>query len=358
MDIVGRLTKNGTNCNAHRNNPLKVDTHVWEPVSTSMKQIHIDFAGPFLGKMFLIMVDAYSKLPEVHVMSDISAKTTISKCRQIFSAFGLPQVLVTDNGKTFMSHEFQQFLRVNGIMHRITAPYNPATNGQAERFVQTLKQALKHMKYDISNVNLALSQILVQYRSMAHALTNKSSAEMFLGRKLRTRLDFVLPTKEKIISNQDEIKNFFSKGERVACRNYSSGENWKFGRIVARLSKLHYKIVLDDDRSWTRHVNQMRAIGENTLTDNYSQNESYCRDIIETAVVNQNIPRIEEVQQPPRQPDEVQITTPASPQGKPDRNTNSFQQTQQRSNRVKKRPNYLSEYVPKQLFSFIYTRRC
>lgn len=72
--------------------------------------------------------------------------------------------MVTNNGRTFTPHEFQPFLQVNGIRHKRTAPYNPATNGQAERFVQTLKQALKRMKCDISSnlaINLALSKMLL-----------------------------------------------------------------------------------------------------------------------------------------------------------------------------------------------------
>lgn len=64
------------------------------------------------------------------------------KCREIFTTFGLPQVLISDNGRTFISKEFQFFFKQNGIFHKCTAPYNPATNGLAERFIQTLKQGL------------------------------------------------------------------------------------------------------------------------------------------------------------------------------------------------------------------------
>lgn len=167
-----------------------------------MQRIHIDFAGPFLGKMFLILIDAYSKWPEVHIMTDITATSTIEKCKQIFATFGLPQVIVTDNGRTFISHDFQQFLKLNSVRHKLTSPYNPATNGQAERFVQTLKQSLKRMNCNPRNVNVVLSKLLLQYRSMLHALTNKSPAEMFLGRKLCTRLDLIRPI-ETITANQN-----------------------------------------------------------------------------------------------------------------------------------------------------------
>ncbi|XP_029155330.1 uncharacterized protein K02A2.6-like [Nylanderia fulva] len=104
--------------------------------------------------------------------------------------------------------------------HKLTSPYNPATNGQAERFVQTLKQSLKRMNCNPRNVNVALNQLLLQYRSMAHAFTNKSLAEMFLGRKLYTRLDLIRPIEENK-ANKNTTEKVFKNKERVAYRNYS-----------------------------------------------------------------------------------------------------------------------------------------
>lgn len=101
---------------------------------------------------------------------------------------------------------------------------------------------------------------------MSHATTNKSPAEMFLNRELRTRLDLIIPSVhiERTASNTHIPTKIFASGERVACRNYTKDSKWKFGKITSRLGKLHYRILLDDGRSWIRHLNQMRHIGENT----------------------------------------------------------------------------------------------
>ena len=64
--------------------------------------------------------------------------------------------LVSDNGPQFASKEFQLLLNSCCILHIKTAPYHPATNGEAERFVSTFKNFVK--KFD-NNSRLNLSQL-------------------------------------------------------------------------------------------------------------------------------------------------------------------------------------------------------
>ncbi|KAF2903677.1 hypothetical protein ILUMI_02500 [Ignelater luminosus] len=87
-------------------------------------------------------IDSFTKYPFVYIMKDIKAKATINVCREILAAFGLPKLFVTDNCPTFTSYEFKRFLSQNGTILKLIAPYHPATNGQAQRFVQTLKKSL------------------------------------------------------------------------------------------------------------------------------------------------------------------------------------------------------------------------
>ena len=76
---------------------------------------HIDFAGPFLGKSFLIIVDAHLKWPEVIPMMKTTAEKIIAELRRVFAIHGLPEQIVSDNGTQFTFDLFQQFLRENGI---------------------------------------------------------------------------------------------------------------------------------------------------------------------------------------------------------------------------------------------------
>ncbi|XP_011170649.2 uncharacterized protein K02A2.6-like [Solenopsis invicta] len=343
---IEKLVRNCANCNSHKNNPPKVEVHLWEAPSAPMQRVHIDFAGPFLGKMFLLMIDAFSKWPEVHIVRDITAKTTITKCREIFAAYGIPQMVVTDNGRSSTSAEFQQFLHMNGIKHKRTSPFNPATNGQVERFVQTCKQALKRMNCDTTNVNFALSKLLLQYRAMPHAITNKTPAEMFLNRKISTRLDLMIPVhnNSKLYDNTTENVKTFSCGERVACRNYSGSVKWKFGIISARKGKLHYSIRLDDGRSWERHANQMRKIGENTPTS-CTENDHYYWDIEESR--EPECPSVSQSSNTENHPDAPQNAAPVSPQSNIGVDARSEVEAQRRSVRYKKRPDFFSECTAK-----------
>ena len=99
----------------------------------------MDFAGPFRGHTFLIVVDAHSKWPEVVKMKTTTAATTIQELRKLFSTFRLPEQSVSDNGPQFVSSEVAQFLKSNGVKYIKSAPYHPLTN---ERFVQSLKRAM------------------------------------------------------------------------------------------------------------------------------------------------------------------------------------------------------------------------
>ena len=101
--------------------------------------------------------------------------------------------MVSDNDAQFTSEEFATFVRSNGIKHTKTAPYHPATDGLAERMVQTFKSAMKSAKDDKGNVYTKLARFLLAYRNSPHSTTGQTSASLMFGRKLRTKIDQELP---------------------------------------------------------------------------------------------------------------------------------------------------------------------
>jgi transposase InsO family protein len=68
---------------------------------------------------------------------------------------GIPSRVVTDNGPQFTSSEFQQFMGLNGVKHIKTTSYHSSSNGIAERFVQSFKQAMRASENDWNNCEKA-----------------------------------------------------------------------------------------------------------------------------------------------------------------------------------------------------------
>ena len=176
--------------------PQPAPLHPWDWPDTPWQRIHVDFAGPFEGKMFLVAIDAHSKWPEVFIMKSTTTEKTIEKLGEVFSRFGCPQQLVSDSGPQFISQEFKRFLEVNGVQHIRSAPYHPSTNGQAERFVQSMKQALKASR-EQGSLHQRLNSFLLSYRNVPHATTKVAPAVLFFNRQLRTSLDLLKPRKTK-----------------------------------------------------------------------------------------------------------------------------------------------------------------
>ncbi|XP_058817568.1 uncharacterized protein K02A2.6-like [Topomyia yanbarensis] len=257
---IEEMIANCINCQSVRPEPAKMLLHCWEAPTAPFERVHVDFAGPFMDTYFFILVDAFTKWPEVRVCSSITADSTIRMCREIFSIFEIPSVLVTDHGVQFTSEQFQQFLRMNGITHKMGAPYHPATNGQAERFVQTIKQKLKSLKCTKAQLNAELCNILLTYRKMLHPATGQSPAMMMFGRQIRSRIDLMLPKNETVSAKNYTVREF-KDGDRARVRDFLSAEKWKFGRIAEKVGKLRYAVRLDDGRCWERHIDHIVGVG-------------------------------------------------------------------------------------------------
>ena len=164
--------------------------HLWEWPKQPWHRVHLDFAGPFLGHSFLVVIDAHSKWLDITIMQSLTSSCTIEHLQSIFSTHGLPHTLVTDNAKTFTSEEFKAFIKANGIIHITSAPYHPSTNGLGERAVQSFKQAMLHLE---GSIHSRLARFLFRYRITPHSTTGQSPAEMLMGRRLRSALDLLHP---------------------------------------------------------------------------------------------------------------------------------------------------------------------
>ncbi|CAH8582717.1 unnamed protein product [Dicrocoelium dendriticum] len=182
-----------------------------QPIDYPMRpwaKIAVDIMGPFSSapqhqRNCLVATCFYSKWPEVHLCGEVTTASIIRWLKYMFSRFGLPEEIVTDNGPQFTSHEFHSFLQLHAIRHSRTTPYNPAANGMVERFNRSLKESIQAIRLSGTGWEDAVLQALFSYRTAHHRATDKTPAELMLGRVLRTKLNAALPI--PATNNSDEL---------------------------------------------------------------------------------------------------------------------------------------------------------
>ena len=264
------LAKSCAECQAVKRAPPTAPLHPWTWPTRVFQGVHVDFLGPFQGTMFLVAIDAFSKWPEVFVMKSTTVSKTIKCLRSMFCRFGYPEQLVSDNGPQFTAEEFATFMQSCGIKHTRSAPYHPATNGLAERFVQSLKQALKASQNSGRPLSERLCDFLLMYRNADHSTTGVSPNSLFLKREVRTRLDLLRPDTEAHVQDQQarQKKNHdhqharlrqFAVGDAVFAKNFRPGPDWLPAQVTAKLGPLSYLIKTDDKQVWRRHVDHLKA---------------------------------------------------------------------------------------------------
>lgn len=242
-------------CRLCQQNPSRNILIPWEICRKPWERIHVDFLGPIEGKMYFIVLDAFSKWVEVFAMSSTNSFNTIAVLRQLFARFGLPDMLVSDNGTQLVSDEFKFFLKMNGIIHKTSTPGHPATNGAAENAVKSFKSAMSkaitnaRLKNDKIEMNTFVQRYLFDYRISKHCATEESPAKLMYGRELKSRFDLMKPNcaeKTAIESNYKKIENFagkrdaqFEMGENVVVRDYKNPNKstWEEAKIKKQLGQ-------------------------------------------------------------------------------------------------------------------------
>ncbi|KAI5181994.1 hypothetical protein NEOKW01_2137, partial [Nematocida sp. AWRm80] len=253
--------------------PTRVALHPWEIPTKVWQRIHIDHAGPFLGHTWLIIVDAKSKWPEVVPVPSTASGVNIAELRRVFACHGYPEILVSDNGTCFTSQGWAEFMQECGIEHVFTPPYHPQSNGEAERFVRTFKEAMKKAEPNQRTLGRALSDFLMLYRVTAHPATGVAPCQALMGRLIcspiavMTRCMDTKAQKEKFSDYCNRMKRNFDKtcrdknlaiGDPVYTRNYREGDKWIPGQIVAKLGKAMFAVETQKG-TWSRHYDQLKV---------------------------------------------------------------------------------------------------
>ena len=111
---IENLVRDCSECQAIQSSPA-APLHPWKWPTRPWARLHLDFVGPFLGKMFLVLIDAHSKWIKVFCTSTATSAVVIEELRSLFVRFGLPETIVTDNGSVSSVRSLNSFCEVTGL---------------------------------------------------------------------------------------------------------------------------------------------------------------------------------------------------------------------------------------------------
>ena len=160
-------------CNVHRPSQPKTP-RVCQPPSAyfgpPMGHVGLDLFE-FGGKQHLVCVDQWSGYPMLTQLSSLSYRAIVGHLKTWFNLLGWPQSIRSEGGPQFRG-DFVQFCSDNGIEHRLSAPFNPRSNGLAESGVKIVKSILIKCLGEGKDVQRAL----YEWRNAPRAWLRSSSA--------------------------------------------------------------------------------------------------------------------------------------------------------------------------------------
>ena len=227
------------------------------------------------GMNYLVYADRYTSWTSIFKSPPGESDATSLKqhLRMLFSIYGAPRELASDEGPPFMSHDVQSFLRAWGVHHRVSSAYYPQSNGRAELAVKVAKRILLENvgpRGDINNDKVA--RALLQHRNTPIKDIGLSPAQLLYGRalrdciptlaeahKIRPEWRMVADDRERALAKRNLISmerfNEHTKelpelivGDHVAVQNQAGPRpnKWeKTGIVVERGDNRQYMIRMD-----------------------------------------------------------------------------------------------------------------
>ena len=173
------------------------------------------------GNYYLIVVDSFSKLPEIFKCKRPVSTVTKYFLTELFARFGVPEMIVSDNGAQFTGSEFKTFCKTLGIDYITTSLCHPKSNGLAERFIDTFKRALKTNGTGTDDGNIQQSFSIYRITPNPNGISGISPAELIFSRKIRSLFNRLLPKKKRSYQNRTKQINmkYFRPGDEVFLKS-------------------------------------------------------------------------------------------------------------------------------------------
>lgn len=238
--------------NITRRSPMSAPYTVQRP----FQKLYVDLLGPYprskQGNICIfIVLDHYTKFPLLKAVKNFNAIGICDFLKEnVFSIFGTPELILSDNGKQFKSSQFNNLLAERGIRHVYTALYSPQANA-SERVNRSIIAGIRaYLKDDQALWDKHLASIAEALRSSLHQSIGCTAYYALFGqqmpshgdeytilRKLGTLDDNILDRNDKLALIRDSVAENIRKAFECSARRYnlrSSTTNFKIGDTVYR----------------------------------------------------------------------------------------------------------------------------
>ena len=177
--IVNKCEKCLANCCHNQKEPyipFDIPIVAWKTVTTDL--------FVFQDKTYIVVIDLFSRFPVVRQLCGESTKLVLNALKDIFSDFGIPKIIINDNGPCYRSKEFNYFCAKFDIVHQTGASYNHQANSITEHAIQTIKHLM------IKNQNDTWLALLI-LKSTPFSGIDRSPAKLLCNRKFMTNIPLI-----------------------------------------------------------------------------------------------------------------------------------------------------------------------
>ena len=233
--------------------------HIGEVPEEAWHTLCIEFLGPLpTGQYVLSVIDQKTRYPVVDIISTTSASTVIPRLERIFAAYGLPAIVLTDNGLPFSGYEFSGFLKEYAIQHRRIPPKWLRANGLAENFNKPLMKTICTASLEGKDWRRAIYGFLRNYRCIRHSTTGGAPSELLFHRKPRMKIPHVSSkVDENVIDslasandirNKKKAKDYVDKKKRAQYSTIDVGDyvllqQDKTGKLSTNFDHRPYRVT-------------------------------------------------------------------------------------------------------------------
>ncbi|XP_054259470.1 uncharacterized protein K02A2.6-like [Macrosteles quadrilineatus] len=189
--------------------PHNTPTRAWQRVGIDFFQLGSDH--------FLIMTDYFSSFFELKKVNSLKTEGLIQFCKEQFARYGIPDVVVSDNGTQLVSQDFKLFAQTWMFKIVVSSPHNHQSNGKAESAVKIAKRMLKKVKESKEDYQAAL----LEWRNTPLADLGASPVQLLMSRSTKTRLPVTemklnpkihIGVTDKLKEKQEKYKKHYDKG--------------------------------------------------------------------------------------------------------------------------------------------------